>query len=660
MKRYFLISTYLIMLTTNTCASASPIQTAKLLSYPVLPSKHKGAVTALLLDNQGYILSAGNDGFLEVWDINTNKAMERFQISSHPITTMILRQNTSHIAIVEHSGNGVYRISAWDYRKKNKLWTLNMSDTVSTLAYSATGSFLIIGENDRIRLVDPETGSSLNNIPRINGSVQFVATGKSERSMVGYQNLGLLSYWNLSTGIEMQHFSVPAHLKSPVMFGTNRFLAALSSRDLLVLDAVSGKIISRNSDLVLDMLIALEPDRTEFMGLNGTTVYHFSLSNTGKLEIINTISIPKEIDSVTSALFYEQTGAVLLGTTDGTVWQVYKNSTAQAMYTENQRRIVETAAAIPYIAFITEEQCLSIIPIDYKQLHNDSLIYLQQRSWDRLSSTPIVSGDKEQSHLLFWQTQNTKVSPLLLTINPDRTVHEMVLDNLQLKSPLQSASLLNDNILFLDTMGNIQVLSIKTGDIVFKFESPGLFDASFWDERTIIMARSSRHNEGMPFLRIDMITGETVPTSLSDSIGIKLYLAKSGNVYAAVVDESGSSTSSSTALIGFDQERLSVFAKTSGEDIDVSIAESEGNLASTLGDEGAWRYDSKTPFARTTGFPVTLVDGGNVFIAVDKDGTVAWHDPYTGEVYALFRLYENFWTLQTADEVMQGRLVLSE
>lgn len=657
MKRYFLIAVCLTLLTTNSCATASPIQMD---SFPraVVPGKHQGAVTALVLDGQGYILSAGNDGFLEIWDIQASTAMERFQVSASPITAMVLRQNLPHIALVERSSAGACKVSAWDYMKRNKLWTLDVSDTVSTLSYSATGSFLIIGENNRITLVDPDTGFSLMDVPNINAAVQFVATGKSEKTMVGYQNLGLLSYWNLSTGAEIQRSRVPAHLKSPILFGTNRFLAALDSTGLVILNAVSGVEIARSPSIALDTLIALEPDSTEFIGLNSTTVYRFSLSKTGSLGIMSTFFIPAEIPRITSALFHGQTGTILLGTTTGTVWQLHQNSTARVFHTQNQRRIVETAAANRYLVFITDKQHVGLIPIDYSQLHNDAVVYFEQSPLSRLTSAPVVQDSEESVRFLLWQTQNTQVFPMVVTINPDGTIDKIPLDMLQLDFPLQSAALLNDTALFLDSMGKIQVVSIGTGEPLFTFSNLGLLDAGFWDERTVIMARSSRHNDGMPFLRVDMITGETVPINLPDIIGIKLYLAASGTVYAAVVDESGSSTSKLTTLLRFDQDGPLPYAQTSGEDIDLSIAESAGNLASTLGDEGAWLHDPDTPFAHSAGFPVTLIDGGNVFIALDKDGTVTWHDPYTGEVYALFRLYEDFWTIQTRDEILRGQVTI--
>ncbi|MDR2149312.1 MAG: hypothetical protein LBO67_00510 [Spirochaetaceae bacterium] len=643
----------------NTCAIASPIQMVNAYSTTFVPGKHQGAVTTLALDKQGYILSAGEDGFLEIWDIQRNTAVERFQVSSYPITAMVLRQNAPHIALVERSGNGIGKISAWDYINKQKLWTLTVSDTVSTVSYSATGSFLIIGENNRIMLIDPETGVSLTNVPSINAAVHFVATGKSEKTMVGYQNLGLLSYWNLSTGIEMQHFRVPAHLRSPILFGSNRFLAALDSTDLVIVNAVSGTEIARDPTLTLDMLISLDPDSTEFMGLNSTTVYRFALNKTGKLEIMSAFSLPREIPRITSALFHGQTKTLLVGTTAGTVWQLRQNNTAQVLYTQDQSRIIETAAAGNYFVFITEEQYAGGVPLDYNQLDNDMVLYLERTSLSRITAAPLVQDSEEPVHLLFWQTQNTRDFPLLVTINPDETIERTPLDTLQFQFPLQSIALLHDNLLFLDSMGNIQVLSIGSGTSLFTFSNLGLLDAGFWDEKTIIMARSSRHNEGMPFLRVDMITGETVPISLPDIIGIKLYRAASGTVYAAAVDERGSSTSSSTVLLRFDQEGPVMCAQTAGEDIDLSIAESAGILASTLGDEGVSLYNPTIPVTRTAGFPLTVVDGGTVFLALDKDGTVTWHDPYTGAVRALFRLYEDFWTLHRGDEILHGQVVVS-
>ncbi|MDR0709905.1 MAG: hypothetical protein LBF77_07550, partial [Spirochaetaceae bacterium] len=44
---------------------------------------HRGKINALIRDRSGRIISAGEDGFIGIWDIQEGRAEERFQISEY-------------------------------------------------------------------------------------------------------------------------------------------------------------------------------------------------------------------------------------------------------------------------------------------------------------------------------------------------------------------------------------------------------------------------------------------------------------------------------------------------------------------------------------------------------------------------------------------------
>jgi hypothetical protein len=85
-----------------------------------------------------------------------------------------------------------------------------------------------------------------------------------------------------------------------------------------------------------------------------------------------------------------------------------------------------------------------------------------------------------------------------------------------------------------------------------------------------------------------------------------------------------------------------------GEDTGFGIAECGGALASTIGGDGATLYGGRgfTAFERSPGIPVRLISGGGYFITLDEDGTICWHENQSGDLLALFRLYENEWVLE--------------
>jgi hypothetical protein len=188
----------------------------------------------------------------------------------------------------------------------------------------------------------------------------------------------------------------------------------------------------------------------------------------------------------------------------------------------------------------------------------------------------------------------------------------------------------------------------QTDSLVFSFSSIGSLDAAFVNQDNVILGRSGVSGNS-PFLMINVATGETVPLPYPSSAGARVYRGASGTLYAAAVDEEEGRPRTSIIRLDTAYPAESVrLVEYQGEDILFSLAESSRVLASTLGDGGATLFSSggMKNFERSPGLPVKIVDGENFFIVIDGDGNICWHDPRTGELLALLRLYANEWILQ--------------
>jgi len=152
-------------------------------------------------------------------------------------------------------------------------------------------------------------------------------------------------------------------------------------------------------------------------------------------------------------------------------------------------------------------------------------------------------------------------------------------------------------------------------------------------------------------------------------VGVRVYMGSSGAIYGAVVNQSAGNTQTSIIQLNSSNpaqsERLIEY---NGEDAVFTMAESGGNLASTLGSNGATIYRSSRPtnrsqnsvneiipVERSQGLPVKIIDGRRWFIILDGDGGIAWHDNRTGELKAVFRLYPNLWILESNGQILQGK-----
>jgi hypothetical protein len=541
--------------------------------------------------------------------------------------------------------------------------------------------------------INPETGEILRSPENLAGPVSFVATGRSERTMISYSPLGALSYWDLESGKEIRYFSVPASINSPILFGNNRFLGGFDTRGLVILDAVSGKEILRDGRISRGTLFPANTDRAEFLCLSvsgrSIELYHYGISTTGRLETQNRTGpsvrlIPDDMSFVTTIAEISGAGSAgsaqhALGTSDGRVYLLSPSGTSRPMASTEQIPVREAAASGPVLAFILEGDLTGFIPLDYTALRAGSPVYLTSaESYTRIVSDPGNNANGRSGKntgtsvspgtFLYWQDNNQRSTPVIKTVTPGasqasfRESSRTSLDKFSMPFPIRSASILGDQALFLDSAGNLVVFSLEsidsteTGTMVFSFSSAGALDAAFLDPWNIIIGRSAVSGN-TPFLRINITTGETVPLAYPASIGVRLYRGGSGAMYGAAIDESGDTMK--TVILRLNPSNLPQSVRMveyQGEDTAFGIAENAVAMASTIGGDGALLYGGQgfVSFERSPGLPVRLINGGNRFIAIDEEGNISWHDGVTGELLALLRIYKNEWVLRTKDGNTRG------
>jgi hypothetical protein len=641
-------------------AQSDPVQVA---------GSHNGTVTVMAYDvEKGNVISGATDGFIGIWSTRTNSSTQLFQASPYSIRSMVLRPGKSQVALVESDGLGLYRVSAWDYEGKKNLFTLRFKDPVSFINYSTGGNFLIISRTARAGLIfiNPETGATLFTPPDLGGSIGFAATGRTERTMIIYATSGAIAYWDLESGKEIQRVTVPANLQSPIFFGNNRFLAGLdNAQGLLILDAVSGKEIARDRTLIggRGKLFSRPSDDISECIYLGTVnnsanrgainVNHYTITVAGKLET-KARTTPSSIPLIASGVSIGN--GVALGTVDGRVWNFGPNDTIpQVLNSVKPKLVTATAASGSTLAFITEDKLMGTIPLGYQQLRERTPIALENsRGNTHISADPAISEGRP-GRFLIWQSESVRSYPLIMSSAGSPERKDMILSRLPLKTPLRSASLMGNKALFLDSSGNINILSTDTGNSIFTFVAADSLDISFFNDSNIIIGRSTV-TQNSPFLKVNITTKETVSLSYPSAVGARVYRAPSGTIYGGVVD--GSADSATTTLIALNTDRpadSTRMVEYQGEDTNFVIAENGNSLASTIGGDGATLYGDKglTNFERSTSLPVTLLSGDKFFITLGKDGSISWYDADTGRLLARIRLYDTEWIM----ELGQGRVI---
>jgi hypothetical protein len=626
---------------------------------------HRGKINALARDQDGRIISAGEDGFLGIWDAGAGRAESRFQISEYALPALALRPGRNEAAVIESDRMGLYRVSVWDYIEKRIVFTLRFDDPLLFINYSASGGFLIVSRSARSALIfiHSETGEAFQSPQDLVASVSFAATGKSERTMITYSPAGTLSYWELDSGDEIRRLSVPANLSSPLLFGNNAFFAALEGKELIILDAVSGNEIFRKGGIDHSALFPSEGEDREFIALSsgGTAaeLLLYRISAAG-LETASRAAIPGNL-TASAAIGGIPPYTAALGASDGGLYFVPASGDVLPAAVSSPIAVGEGAVSGGVLAFITRDGFSGFIPLDYSEFADGSLLRLvKEPVYTRVISAPA----ENVARFLYWQNADARLAPVLKTVSPAYSgageypefQEQAPLPHLLLPSPVSSASVLGNRALFMDTAGNVQVIALDSPVVEFSFASPGSLDAAFLDERNIILARSAASGNS-PFLKVDIVTGETVPLYYDARAGVKVFRDGGGNFYGAVITGDGEDGKTGILRLDTNDSTRSVsVAEYSGENLDFLLAGENGVLVSDLGGDAPTLYNGQEPirFERGEGFPKRILSGGGFFIIIDSEGSIAWYNGESGKLEALLRIYPDGWVLEKDGETVQG------
>jgi WD40 repeat protein len=606
------------------------------------------------------VISAGEDGFLEIWDVRSGLASERFQISPYSIIAMADRPGKDELCVVESDKFGLYRIGVWNFRERRNIFTLQSRDPISHVSYSMGGNFIIaarIGMTGLI-FIDSASGELLQS-PSLTGTVGLAVTGRSERNVLVYLTSGALSYWDLESGDETSRFGAPANLNSPVLFGNNRYLAGIGTRGLIVIHAASGEIIAQLNAVPAGSLLCSAGDAFICLVQRGAQaeLTRYSIDRNGSLVASGQFTLPVS-DGRFTVIGVSANGNMALGTSSGTLALTGMDGRLRYLTIKGQTRIIDAAVSGSVIAFLTDDGTLGFIPMNYSQLSSGAVIRMEanEEAYNRVAA--FVGENGSNGEFIFWQDRNTRIQPVLRSFTPDS--RHPVSPGTQIRSPIRSAVSFWGKILFLDSTGNISIVSpLGAGaSRPFAFSSVGLMDAAFVDRDRIIIGRSAVSGNA-PLMVINISNGETVPLPYSFQAAVTLHRGASGSIYGVVIS-SGEARTSILQLNLADNSSTVSLVEFHDEDTLFSLVESPGgiagSLAATIGGEGAALYSVAgiQKLDRTPGLPLRLIDGSPWLIGLDMDGNICWHDSANGKILALFRLHPDGWSLQTERGVVNG------
>ena len=623
-----------------------------------LPSGHQGTVNALAyLEKEDIILSVGSDGFLIAW--SKGSAVHRFQLSPYNIISIAVRSGYPELAIGETDGLGVHRISVWNYQTRKRLFTLRLKDPLSYLTYSAAGTFLIAGRSARngTVFIDPTDGTLLQSPAGLPGPLTYIATGRSERSMIAYATQGSLTYWDIVSDTEIKRLQLPFNLAHPLLFSNNRFFVGIDSSSLVLFDAVSGEQKARISARSTDRIVQSSVEGSNFYIVSEEGFISTVAVNPAGIPDRRYLSIPSVNGTVSAGLAFGTT--IVIGTTQGKIRSIDANGGYVDFRAEEDRRILDAAVSGDTAALLSNEG-LMVVPRDVKNIRDGSVFTISRTgAWDRIHGGNAVF---DGSYIL-WRTDGIEM-PVLW-----KNDREQYLGISSTGYPIRSLSRYGDGLLVLDIMGSLSIWSIAAGTRDFAYSSIGLMDAVFGDGRRVVVGRSAVASSA-PLLAIDTNTGETVSLAYPAQAVVRLYRGHSGNLYGIAIHGAAASSATAgentkTSVIKIESSAppsIRSLVEYQGEDLSAAVSETYFTVATTLGGDGATLFnaDGLTLLPRGDALPKRILDAGSSILVVDTDGAILWYDPESAGLLGTLQFNKDSWVLSLPDGSRRSGSIVRE
>ncbi|MCL2764142.1 MAG: hypothetical protein FWD40_02525 [Treponema sp.] len=605
---------------------------------------HNGGITGLIHKGDT-VLSCGEDGFLVTWNIGQKRAVERFQLTTYKIKSIASHPLKNEFCIIEDSGTEI-KISAWDYSRKQRLFTVSVDGPVTFINYSAGGNYILtaVSGGHSLLVMNSSTGELAFTSPSLEsyGAVTFAVTGRTERNMLIYHSVhsdshgrlssaGQISYMDLQSMNISGSFQAPGYLTNPLIFGNSRFLAGINREGLHIVDATSGEIFETRNNIREGALLFPFNDGFYCLGQNSgsTVLYRFTVDRNGRLvENRQTLSLASH--GPVSAIASNASGAgFVLASSAGNILLPEENIITP-FTSGSQIRITEISAGTRVIAFFDEDSNLYFLPNNPSNAGRaQARLAAKMENYTELTHI-LISGE---DHFIAWQDSSINPAPLLINSN-GQTVS--ALNFMVERHPLRSVSVSDNRILVLDSTGKVSVYNHDKAQADFTYSAVGAIDASLMSNDYILISRT-RIGSTSPFIFVNAKTGETVPVSPSAEAGI--YVFSGGKNYAFTITRSDNRIRTSFLELSVSAPFSHVLFEYQGEAQYLSIAESQGRIAFACGNEGALIISNvNTALERTPGLPVKLQSFRDFFISLDSEGNIAWHNNNTGRITGLFSL----------------------
>ena len=614
MKKYILILVLLFISFSLYSQSQSHIST----------QSHQAEVTQITpvsaRGTDGSYYTASDDGFVIKWTFDGQG--EHYQFSDVSIKLLAVAPGGNEIAIYETDGGSINRITVWDWKTLSRKYIKKFSDSITSLAYSSNGTYLIAGTAtvDGAVFIKTAGWQIVDKIKENTGIVSYINTSKTEKTCVFYSPSGNLSFYDFITGKLKQKMQIVKGLTQTVMYNENRYFAGV--RDNTIYVTASGKTIASipaNNPII----ISTEADYNLFYLENdGRSNYEIKMleSKEGNLvsnpRLVKSMKGPRGSAIITTAV--KDATNIYFGGKNGAVYKTEAettiNTTNLTELTENTySKIYDMAPSESDFYFLTTNAIFSssydtgVITKLASTSGESNIISYKDNSvilWSFSEKTPVklIDLDKKTTTVLF---------------TPKNSVQKVRLCSVEDK----------DYLIEIESNSIVNLFDIQSGKLSEIYSGTGIQDAVYMNNKLVYIAKSAATNPQTPLLSVNPDTMETVPLSIKGNVTYALS-TDGKTIYGLniISDDTGKNTyvfsfnvytKKMTNILRFTEEDPEAFTYLSGN-----------TLFTNIGRNKVYCYNLSTKkrfaYNRSASIPKTICTNSKRAVILNSNGSISW------------------------------------
>lgn len=585
---------------------------------------HQAQVTAIApastRDNDGTYYTASDDGFVIKWSFDNQG--EHYQFSDVAIKLLAVSPNGNEIAIYETDGGSVNRVTVWDWKTLTRKYIKKFSDSITSLAYSANGTYLIAGTAtvDGAVFIRTAGWQVVDKIKTNTSIVSYIHTSRSEKTCVFYSPSGTLAFYNLQNGQVKAKIQITKGLSQPLMYNDNRFFAGVYDNKIFI--TKEGKTIA-SIPASNPIIISTETDyNLYYIDYDGKNTYEVKMieslddSNVSNPRIVKTLKGPRGNAAITTAT--KDAVNIYLGGKNGAVYKTEAEATITTTslneLTENTyAKINDMAPAETDFYFLTSDSI-------YKSSYDTGLV-------DKLSSTNgetnIIALD--DNNVVLWS--KSERTPIVLVDLDKKTRKTLFTPKNSVQNVRHCRIDGNDYLVEIESNSTVSLYDFHKQTFTEIYSGTGIQDAVFMNNKLVYISKSAATNPQSPLLSVNPETMETVPLSIRGNV---IYALSTDGKTIYGINVISDDTGRNTYVFSYNvyTKQMTNILKFAEEDSEAFTYLHGNTLFTNIGRNKVHCYNISTKkrfsYNRSASIPQSICLNSKRAVILNSNGSISW------------------------------------